>query len=173
MLSTHHLTIQTPSQPGIKLSSITEKDVELLRVWKNAHRYSFFFQEIISPEQQRWWFKQFCAREHDYMFMVQNDQLDIGCMGFRLMDEKIDIYNVILGREEYRGTGIMSIALALMNGFIIIRFMEDVTAKVLCTNSALGWYLKNGFEIVETHDTYYLIRLFPKSCPFEVHSQIV
>ena len=172
MLRTHHLTIWTPPQPNVKLRSITEDDIELLRVWKNAHRYSFFFQEIIEPEQQRWWFEQFCTREHDYMFIVQYDDVDVGCMGFRLLNDRIDIYNVILGRKEHSGKGTMSIAVCLMNGFIVDKFTEDITAKVLRSNPALEWYLKNGFEVVETFDTYYLIRLTKRSCRYEIRYRL-
>jgi RimJ/RimL family protein N-acetyltransferase len=157
-----------PERPDLRLRSIVEDDLETLRLWKNAHRQFFFFQEVIVPEQQRFWFQQFRTREHDYMFMVRYRTVDIGCMGFRLLDGKIDIYNVILGRKEHANRGIMSMAMCLMNGFAALKFTEEITARVLRTNPALAWYLKNGFELVETFETYYLVRLTDRVCRYRV-----
>lgn len=168
MLPTHPLEIWTPEQPDLRLRSITPDDLETLRLWKNAHRQFFFFQEIIQPEQQRSWFQQVCAREHDYMFMVRYGAVDIGCMGFRLLNGEIDIYNVILGCKEYGNKGIMSKAMCLMNGFAALKFTEEITARVLRTNPALAWYLNNGFELVETFETYYLVHLTDRVCRYRV-----
>ena len=83
-------------------------------------------------------------------------------MGFRLVDDKIDIYNVILGQEEFAGSGIMSAALRLMIGFIAMKYYHAITAKVLKSNPALTWYIKNGFKIMETLDNYHLIQFMEK-----------
>lgn len=172
MPETQTLLLWMPEKPNIKLRSITRDDIETLRIWKNLNRFSFFFQEIIEPEQQLNWYEQFCTRDRDYMFIVQYDDVDIGCLGFRWMDGNIDIYNVILGNDEYAGKHIMSTAICLLNAFIADRFTEAITAKVLRNNSALDWYLKNGFEIIEKIDTHYLIqysdRLFINEVKYKI-----
>jgi len=153
--------IVIPSQKdlGIFLRSVGEEDIEKLRVWKNAHRFSFFYQKIIEPAEQISWFEGFCAREHDYMFMVCCSDEVIGCMGFRLADQAIDVYNVILGLKEYGGRGLMSKALTIMIGFIKSRYPQTIIAKVLNKNPALEWYKKNGFKRVENKQEYILLQL--------------
>jgi RimJ/RimL family protein N-acetyltransferase len=159
MLLKEKIIIQSPTDLKLLLRSIDEGDLELLRQWKNDHRSSFFYQEIIKPEEQEHWYVDFCKRQHDYMFLVCYDDLRIGCMGFRLIDNVIDIYNVILGIEDYSGQGLMSKAMALMNQFIASRYHHPVTAKIVKNNPALKWYEKNGFKAIETNEQYNLVIL--------------
>lgn len=140
---------------GVALRTAAESDGEDLRQWKNANRHFFFYQEIISPEQQEKWFQGYLARSDDTMFIVSKGERPIGCIGFRVLEEnRIDIYNVILGDPALGGKGLMSQAMQLMCSYIVQQSMAEIVAKVLNSNPALEWYLRNGFHKGKSYDSY-------------------
>jgi RimJ/RimL family protein N-acetyltransferase len=150
--------VLTSSECDITLRAITEGDLENLRVWKNAHRFAFFYQEIITPDQQHKWFQGYLTRAHDYMFIVECENEPIGCMGFRLIEQYADIYNVIRARADL-GKGAMSQTLRLLCSFIATDFTRDIRARVLLTNPARAWYRTNAFTEIAQYDTYVEMQL--------------
>lgn|SRR3989338_6660350 len=153
-------SLTTAASDEITLRTIQKADCENLRMWKNSNRAAFFFQGIIIPEGQRQWFKQYLDRSDDYMFMVVYQNEDIGCMGFRLLDGQVDIYNVILGRREFGGKGLMGRAMMLMCGYINHSFQCRIRVKALCSNlSAIRWYKKNRFKKVDENDKFLKLEL--------------
>jgi ribosomal protein S18 acetylase RimI-like enzyme len=149
--------ILTSPELDISLRTITEDDLENLRVWKNTHRFGFFYQEIITPEQQQKWFHDYLARDNDWMFIVQCASGTIGCMGFRMREQFADIYNVI--RAHSGNPGAMGRALRLLCSFIADDFTRDIRARVLQNNPARRWYQQNGFTEIACHDTFVEIQL--------------
>lgn len=141
------------------LRTIAETDLEHLRQWKNANRFSFFFQEIITPDGQMQWFRNYLQRPDDYMFMVLYAEQAIGCMGFRFIEGVVDIYNVIRGISEIGERGSMSQGLRLMCSYIIREAKADIVARVLLSNPAIAWYQKNGFERGAEHPNYIEMKL--------------
>lgn len=146
--------------PDIELQTSNESDCENLRNWKNANRFSFFYQEIITPEQQRDWFEAYLAREGDYMFIVTYQNRPVGCMGFRMIDREADIYNVILGCREKANQGLMSKAFKLMLSFVYSSFTHAIRLKVLSSNPAVEWYLNRGFRLSGDHENFFSLSLF-------------
>jgi RimJ/RimL family protein N-acetyltransferase len=146
--------LKSSEYPEITLRTIAESDLECLRNWKNKNRQYFFFQGMISPADQMRWFEGYLTREHDNMFMVVNDTLDIGCMGIRLLDRECDIYNVILGRPEMGGRRLMTRAFHLMCSYAAAEYKTRLTAKVLLTNPSINWYQQNGFRVVGKHSDH-------------------
>jgi len=147
---------------NFRLRYIEERDLELLRTWKNENKKSFFYQNEISPKQQERWFFGFIERPDDYMFMVElvrkMSQEPIGCMGFRVIDDVIDIYNVIRGKTIKTGFTIGD-ALHLMLNFVVSEFYnKDIICKVLIDNPAVSWYERNGFTISERKCDHFLMR---------------
>jgi RimJ/RimL family protein N-acetyltransferase len=143
----------------VTLRAITSADLENLREWKNANRFAFFYQEIITPEQQARWFQDYLERAHDYMFVVQRVGQAVGCMGFRMLEQRADIYNVIRGQPESGGKGAMSQAMRLLCSFIAADFTRDIGAQVLLSNPARAWYRKNAFRETKFFDTYVEVQL--------------
>jgi RimJ/RimL family protein N-acetyltransferase len=134
-----------------RLRSISDRDQEYLRDWKNANRHSFFHTSLISPEQQLTWFRGYLERSDDYMFMVTDGEVRVGCMGIRIVDGAWDIYNVILGDARFKGRGLMSDGLQLLCSYALKQQPVPIGIKVLKANPALGWYLRNGFGVVGDH----------------------
>ena len=145
----------------VTLRTVTERDGENLRQWKNVNRFLFFFQDVITPEGQKEWFKGYLNRENDYMFIILFcGNLPMGCMGFRLIRGQADIYNVILGLQEMRKKGLMSKAMKLMCSYILSDFTPHIGLKVLRSNSsAVEWYKKNGFYEVTRHEKFLELQL--------------
>lgn len=141
------LTLISDQYPEVALHSIKLSDQENLRNWKNANRQSFFYQQIISSDDQQKWFEAYLKRDDDFMFIVMAAE-PIGCMGFRFSDQVWDVYNVILGRPEFGRKGHMSHALQMMCSFARQLALIPITAKVLKDNPAVSWYKRNAFRVV-------------------------
>jgi len=135
-----------------------EADAEFLRQWKNANREAFFYREVISVSSQSEWLHGYLDRDDDYMFLVVEADVPIGCMGFRLIQDAVDIYNVILGRPELGGRGLMGDALKCMTAYAWGCYKLPVTARVLTSNPAARWYESNGFRIVGEYEGYHLLQ---------------
>ena len=143
----------------LRLSEYT--DIELLRVWKNKNKSSFFYQQEISISQQKEWFASYQKREDDYMFMVEeevNEQyIPIGCMGFRVQAGYIDLYNIIRGRKSYTDAS-MHRAMHMMLSYIMLKYDFPIQCDVLKDNSAVQWYMKCGFDILREIE-YYVMKI--------------
>lgn len=162
--------VLTSRDLDVALRTIAEPDCENLRQWKNANRFSFFFQGIITPAQQAEWFRDYMERPNDFMFIVQSDEQTVGCMGFRVLDGHSDVYNVILANPQMGGKGLMGKAMRLMCSFMVAHFPPVVGARVLQSNPAIRWYRKNGFHEIAAHDTFVEMKLdmlLFQPCAFE------
>lgn len=142
---------------GVVLQSIRESDLENLRRWKNMHRHSFFFQGILSPPDQRKWFREYLGRPDDYMFVVCCEGESIGCIGFRYIDGKVDVYNVIRGVAGKPGT--MGLALHRMCDYALQIYPGILSVKVLRGNPAIAWYECNGFRETGVFEDYVELEL--------------
>ena len=158
-------SLKSPSFPEVTLRTAGPQDQENLRNWKNSNRQRFFFQGIISPQAQEDWFARYVARERDYMFMVEAEKREIGCMAIRWEDGAWDIYNVILGRPDGGRKGHMRGALQMMCSFALGVSRATVAAKVLKDNPALEWYCRNGFMVTGSGSDHAVIELGPAFSP--------
>jgi RimJ/RimL family protein N-acetyltransferase len=130
---------------NVSLDTISSSDLDNLRNWKNAHRKYFFLKSIITKKMQLQWFEEFKQRDDDYMFILNYEENKIGCIGYRLLDGLVDIYNVILGNKSFASKGLMSFAIKLLCSYILDNYKSDITVRVLLDNPARKWYEKNGF----------------------------
>ncbi len=104
---------------SIILKSINENDIESLRIWKNKNRQYFFYKKLLTTQEQKLWYLSYLDRKNDYIFMVLYNDVKIGCMGFREINGFVDIYNVILGINEFGKKGLMSKALNILCNYIL------------------------------------------------------
>lgn len=145
----------------IRLRSAECNDIELLREWKNNNKKSFFYQQEITSEQQRKWFEDYKKREYDYIFMVEEvadfKYEPIGCMGFRVQDDAIDLYNIIRGKESKTGISMYQ-AMHVMLSYIIHKYDFPIKCDVLKDNPAVEWYQKCGFDILKEIE-YYVMQI--------------
>ncbi|MEA2016030.1 MAG: GNAT family N-acetyltransferase [Actinomycetota bacterium] len=148
------------SEGNITLRSIEKEDIELIRKWRNENRRYFFYKEEIDAGQQEEWFKSYKNNGKENIFIVEFEGLKVGCIGFRFINNTIDVYNVILGDKKFGGRGIMGRALKLMCGYIIDNYDGEITLMVLPENNkARQWYIKNGFEEAGREKEYIPMKL--------------
>jgi len=142
------------------LRSIYDKDLENMRKWKNENRRAFFYQKIINVKQQKVWFLNYLKDPFDYMFIIEYEGLQIGCIGFKLNNKIADIYNVIIGNREYKRKGLMSSSIKMLIDYITCSHAKEITVRVLKSNtSGQKFYIKNGFNISREIDNYVLLEL--------------
>jgi RimJ/RimL family protein N-acetyltransferase len=151
--------LTTISSEEISMRSIELKDIEFLRRWKNDHKEYFFNKNEISTEDQLIWYNKLIKRNDDHMFIIENEEYKIGCIGARIYEDFVDVYNVILGEKAFKGkyimTNAMEATIALCN-----LFYKDVPirVRVLKNNPAVLWYQKIGFTPIDYLDEYILMQ---------------
>ncbi|MFH1478579.1 MAG: GNAT family N-acetyltransferase [Candidatus Omnitrophota bacterium] len=150
-----NLKIYTDKISSLVLRSINIDDIENLRTWKNENCKAFFHQDPIDSIQQRKWFLGYTKDLYNHMFIIEYDSLGVGCIGFRLLGDIADIYNVILGKIDYKNKGLMSQAIKALCMYIINNYTNQITVKVVDSNIiAKKFYLKNGFIVKAKRDNH-------------------
>ena len=93
------------------------------------------------------------------MMIVLLNNEKIGCLGFRLIGEAVDIYNVILGKKEFAKKGYMANALKLVCKEAMMRYPKTpIVASVIKSNTALQWYFRRGFVVTTEYSEYYIVK---------------
>lgn len=161
-----HILLTARAEPRVILRLAEPEDLEDLRTWKNANKAGFFFQEEISSEMQKAWYRTYLERTHDYMFIVEFQGDKVGCMGFRVIGGAADVYNIIAAPGG-EGRGLMRAAMAVMCSYAA-RQTRDIGCLVLKKNPAKNYYERCGFKITGDggdHDIFKLdwSRFFPSS----------
>jgi len=146
------------SELEITLIPVEFEHIEQLRIWKNENKKSFFYNKDITPDEQLIWFKKYRNRENDHIFIIDYRGIFIGCIGFRVIDEIIDIYNVILGEKEYSGKNLVGKAINILCSYLLDKYDFKITCKVLLNNPARNWYRKNGFSDDSKYGNYVLMQ---------------
>ncbi len=141
-----------------RLQSVEPADQEMLRRWRNANRAAFLETAEVDPVGQSRWFAGYLCRDDDFLFLVMAGDAAVGCVGVRLRGPGWDVYNVIRGVRTPASRGCMGRGLALAVAFALGRRDLPVTAVVLAENPAVGWYLRQGFAIVERRPQTVLLR---------------
>ena len=124
---------------------ITHKDIEKLRIWRNDNRDAFFYNKSVSKKEQGEWYKEYLNKQ-DKLYIIEYQDNDIGCIGYRPFEDCIELYNLIID-ERYLRKGLMSKALKLLlkeiDGKIIVRVVRG-------NEKAFNFYIKNGFKEVKS-----------------------
>ena len=147
---------------NITIRLINENDLDNLRKWKNANKGSFFYKKNITVKQQAQWFADYLERnkkELDFMYIVEADGISVGCIGYRIIYGVIDIYNFMLGNQEYRGKKVISAAAKDLWKHLRSIYDLDIMAIVLSENTkTIDWYLKNNWCITKEFEDHKILR---------------
>lgn len=137
------------------LISANHSHLDVLRNAKNSNKKSFFLKEDITEQQQLQWFENYLLRKGDFMFLtIHKESYQIfGCMGFRLMDDVIDGYNII--RIKHIPNTSMKDAflelIILAKSFYPGKIFQ---VRVLKDNPAIKWYESLGFKTVSEETNF-------------------
>lgn len=145
----------------IRLRPVAKKDLEFCRALRNENRYACFYQKEISKKEQKKWWGLYCS-EPGELFVVEKRvgfrYARIGCVGYKIRDDFVDLYNVML-LHKWRGQGIVPLAIGMLKTVLPdeCKWMP-IGVYVLRSNyDEYKWYLRNGFLVVSESDTYYLM----------------
>jgi len=134
----------------IALRSISESDLETLRVHKNLNRFLFFHQTEISPDEQLVWYRNYETQVDDHMLVITMGLDAIGSIGFRRTPADVDFYNLMMWSERHQGSGLMTLAFDTLRGLAQYLYPSaPIRVRVLESNPAQAWYARRGFEILE------------------------
>jgi len=141
------------------LRSVEQNDAEILRLWKNTHKEFFFYKQEIQKVEQQEWINSLANRQNDHLFIVMDKNNPVGCIGTRLYQEFVDIYNVILGDKNYKGVHVMTNAVWATIAFSNLVFNnKPVRVRVLRNNPAIKWYEKIGFNNIDFFDDHIVMQ---------------
>lgn len=140
------IVITSPDLPAIALETVDASHLESLRRWKNAFRHRFFFQEEISPERQLAWYRGYLARPDDWLFVIRENGEIVGCIGYRLADGAIDIYNVLRDPDLGRHSKAHVPAVDLLCNYMARTHGVPIRGEVLADNPINTWGIARGFR---------------------------
>lgn len=143
------LFLRSPSFPALVLESIDERHLEALRVAKNSHAGRFFHQAEISTGAQLHWYHGYCQRQQDWMFVIRHHQSELACIGFRLEDGCVDLYNLLRFPGAGGGLNAVAAGLDLLCAYVATLTPLPIRGRLLADNPALRWCSKRGFVIVD------------------------
>lgn len=137
--------LRSPALPDIELESIDVSHLEVLRRWKNAHRHRFFHQTEISPDEQTAWFARHSQISDDWIFVIRERSMIVGCLGVRRETDSVDIYNVLTADDVPRAVDTIAAAMDLACSYAFEKFALPIRARVLLTNPVRRWARHRGF----------------------------
>ncbi|MDX9905781.1 MAG: GNAT family N-acetyltransferase [Bacteroidales bacterium] len=147
------------SKYGITLRRLRERDIELVRTWRNSQQISQFmeYREQITPEMQREWFKSVDNFDNFY-YIIEYQGEDIGLINSSKIDWR-DVSSeggIFLWDEKYYETFVpVWASLCLLetsffilgaSGSVIKTLMDNERARKL--NQHLGYELQPGQDEV-------------------------
>ncbi|MES2515235.1 MAG: GNAT family N-acetyltransferase [Bacteroidota bacterium] len=154
-------------QYGLTYSRVTEKDLELLRYWRNQSyiRDTMQFKEYITPQMQLAWYKNI-NNKYNYYFIIEDDHKKVGLINCKdaAPDNKLAEGGIFIWEKSYWGTPIPALAsLTMLQAvFEVFKSGDGSIATVACDNKvALDFNKMLGYEIIgKTPDgNYYKLHL--------------
>ena len=133
---------------------LEEYDIELTRLWRNQDgiRHWFVNSEIISPEQQKDWWKHYLVRDNDLMFIIEwkRENRPIGTAALYEIDRvarSAKFGRLMIGEMEARGKGLAKEATWLLCKFGLENLsLEQIYIEILSHNySVFKKYLDVGY----------------------------
>lgn len=136
----------------IDLKPLEEKDIEMIREWRNKYKEHFFDAGEISKDQQRQWYEKYRdSAGKDYMFIIQfKEGTPIGTIALYniAIAERIAELGRVLLLEEFRGHGYaeMAVKMVLELAFEKIKLWKVKVSAHWDNLDALAIYARAGFK---------------------------
>ena len=142
---------------------ISLEDLEVLRVWRNRYRTSFFDDRYISKELHRKWYDSFKTSSAEGLLVCSRDEKPRAVIGCKdIGNDTIELFNVICGDKTYQRTGMMTKFFQEICKSLVE--LSYIRCHVVVKNSNMAahfWYRKQRFQLkrVEESNTYMSLRL--------------
>jgi RimJ/RimL family protein N-acetyltransferase len=149
---------------GITFKPLSEVNLEMVRIWRNSDDVRLFmqYQEIITPEQQKVWFKKI-NNVNNYYFVVYDGNEPFGLFNIKDIDyiSKIGETGSFLRNRSYWGSdlaGRASLGLGYF-AFEIIK-LDSLFCHILKSNNPVIKFNKHqGFIIDEEFSNDYVVKM--------------
>lgn len=151
-------------QYGLIYRRIQEKDIELIRYWRNKDfiRSTMQFQEYITPKMQAEWFNKI-NNKYNYYFLIEYEGKKIGLINCKDTDKnRVAEGGIFLWDKNYWNTPIPAYASLTMLEAIFEVFQSGNTSviTILKTNQhALQFNQHLGYNIYYEDDKIYKLKL--------------
>lgn len=153
-------------QDNIILRRIEEKDIEMIRKWRNDPKISQYmsFRDYITLQMQKKWFEKI-NNENNYFFIINIDYTDVGMVDVKNIDygQKVAEGGIFIYDDKY-----LNSIYPLFASYLVINFvfdtlkLEKFKAQIMEDNKRAIRYNKSlGFKPTDEIDglqrTYYLV----------------
>jgi UDP-4-amino-4,6-dideoxy-N-acetyl-beta-L-altrosamine N-acetyltransferase len=148
-------------QYGVRLVRVQEKDIELIRNWRNQEHVASFmeYRNHITPDAQKEWFRSI-NNKYNYYFIIEVDNKQVGLINSKNYDPAVGFGEggiFISDKESVHSFAAVFASLCLLNFMFLKLNVSSVSRiKVLKTNERaiqynklLGYKLLPGQENVE------------------------
>lgn len=147
----------TLREGSICIREIEERDIELLRTWRNQEKIRKYFlnSNYITEKQQQEWFQMYQQKNNDKMFIIEKMEeknIRIGACAFYHMNfhtRTAEFGRLMIGDESFVGKGLgkQAVILACKYAFEILN-IEEVYVYILTHNTKVIQLHKDiGFVI--------------------------
>ena len=143
---------------GYILKPLELEDIESLRVLRNKdkNRICFLYNEVISEEQQKEWYKRYLEKPEDYMFSIFKEDEACDFLGSAAIYNFNHEYNsaefgrIVLDKTKLKESGLGTLVTSEVCNFAFNEFnLSQVILEVFEDNvAALKIYKKVGFEVI-------------------------
>ncbi|MEK4418463.1 GNAT family N-acetyltransferase [Bacillus sp. FSL K6-0268] len=160
------------TEESICIREIEERDIELIRNWRNQDKIRQYFlnQNYITEQQQQEWFQMYKQKKDDKMFIIEKSgakNTRIGAFAFYYIDlhkHTAEFGRLMIGEESFvgKGFGKQAVILACKYAFEQLNIEEIYVyilthnTKVIQLHKDIGFVIekKNGNE----NTTYMVIK---------------
>jgi RimJ/RimL family protein N-acetyltransferase len=163
------------SKYGITLRRLREKDVELIRQWRNSPQINQFmeFRGNISPEKQREWFKSVNNFDNFY-YVIEYQQKDIGLINSSHIewDTVSSEGGIFLWDEQYYETfvPVWASLCILETSYFVLGAHRSVIKTLRDNERAKKLNIHLGYEIMEGQEDVYNQKYLMTAESFKRHA---
>ncbi len=141
-------------QYGVKLTRLQQKDIELIRYWRNQHDVSMYmeYRNYINPKAQQEWFKSI-NNPYNYYFIIEFEGKKIGLINSRNYDQESGFSEggIFIWNKEYIDSfAPVYSTLCLLNFvFFVLKVDKVSTIRILKTNTrAINYNKMIGYQLM-------------------------
>jgi RimJ/RimL family protein N-acetyltransferase len=152
---------------GFNLRLLSVRDLPITLAWRNREdiRHNFINSDIISYESHLKWWEEYCVRNNDFIFMIQETERlnrpvgQISLYHINLKSGDAEYGRLMIGDNEARGMGLARRATELLIAWAFNSLrIERIYLEVFKDNTiALNIYRQCGF--IKTEDCGKLYRM--------------
>lgn len=154
----------------IVLSRLEEKDIELIRTWRNSPEVSSYMydESYISEEQQKAWFAKVSKDKSSLYWLIEYDGRKLGLASLNNINRLLSscYWAFYLGDTSVRGAGIGGkVEYNVLKHVFEVEQLNKLRCEVLVTNTnVIKMHEKFGFR----REAYYREHCFKNNKPIDV-----